>query len=329
MAGTAKCSRRAFFDLLRLGIFLPVFSRAARAQAYPARPVRLVVGFPPGGPNDTLARLMGRWLSERLGQPFLIENRPGASGNIATEAVVHAPPDGYTFLLIGPANAITASVSANLNFNFLRDIVPIAGITREPLVMVVHPSVPARTVPEFLAYANANPGMVKMASTGEGSSPHVSGELFKMMARVTLAVAQYDGGGPALEALIGGEAQVMFEPISAAIEPIRSGKLRALAVTTSTRSEALPDAPSVGESVPGYEASAVTGIGAPRNVAVDIVEKLNEAANAAFADPHMKKRLADTGGTPLAVSPAEFASIMAEETEKWAKVITFSRAKPN
>jgi len=325
----ANRSRRWFFHLVRLGIFLPLLSRAARAQAYPARPVRLLVGFPAGGPNDTLARLIGQWLSERLGQPFLIENRPGASGNTATEAVVRAPPDGYTLLLIGPANAITASASRNLNFDFLRDIAPIAGITREPLVMVVHPAVPARTVMEFIAYAKANPGTLKLASTGEGSSPHVSGELFKMMAGVDLAVVKYAGGGPALAGLIGGEAHVMFEPMSAAIEPVRSGRLRAIAVTTARRCEALPDVPTVGESIPGYEASAVSGVGAPRQVSVEIVERLNNAVNAAFADPRMQKRIADTGGTPLPGSPAEFARIMAEETEKWAKVIEFSRAKPN
>jgi tripartite-type tricarboxylate transporter receptor subunit TctC len=328
-AGIANHSRRWFFHLVRLGIFLPILSAAARAQAYPARPVRLLVGFPAGGPNDTLARLIGQWLSERLGQPFVIENRPGASGNIATEAVVRAPPDGYTLLLIGPANAITASASTNLNFDFLRDIAPIAGITREPLVMVVHPSVPSKTVPEFMAYAKAAPGAVKLASTGEGSSPHVSGELFRMMAGLDLAVVQYAGGGPALAGLIGGEAHAMFEPMSAAIEPVRSGKLRALAVTTAARCEALPDLPTVAESIPGYEASAVTGIGAPRQIPVEIVERLNRGVNAAFADPRMKERIADSGGTPIPGSSAEFATVMAEETKKWAKVIAFSRTKPN
>jgi tripartite-type tricarboxylate transporter receptor subunit TctC len=330
-------SRRGFLHLVRLvarpsllfGVLFPVLPRPASAQAYPVRPVRLLVGFPAGGPNDTLARLMGQWLPERLGQPFLVENLPGSSGNIATEAVVRAPPDGYTLLLVGPANAISASVSSNLNFSFLRDIAPIAGITREPLVMVVHPSVPTRTVAQFMAYAKADPAAVKMAATGEGSSPHVSGELFKMMAGIDLSIAQYAGGGPALRALTGGEAQVMFEPISAAIEAIRSGQLRALAVTTAMRCEALPDVPTMAESLPGYEASAVTGIGAPRDIPVETVDILNQAINAAFADPQMKQRLADTGGMPLPGSPAQFARTMAEETEKWAKVIKSSRAKPN
>ena len=247
----ASPSRRWFFHLMRFGIFIPVLSRAAEAQAYPGRPVRLMVGFPPGGPNDTLARLIGQWLSERLGQPFQVQNRSGSSGNIATEEVVRASPDGHTLLLVGPANAITAAVSANLTFDFLRDIAPIAGITREPLVMVVHPSVPARTVVQFLTYVKATPGALKMAATGQTSSPHVSGELFKMMAGIDVTIVQYAGGGPALEALIRGEAQMMFEPLSAAIDGIRSGKLRALAVTTAARCEALPDVPSLGESVAG------------------------------------------------------------------------------
>jgi tripartite-type tricarboxylate transporter receptor subunit TctC len=297
-------------------------------QAYPSKPVRFVVGFPAGGPNDILGRLVAQWLSERLGQPFAVENRPGASGNIATGVVVRAPPDGYTLLLVGPANAINAS-QENLDINFLRDIAPVAGITREPLVMVVHPSVPANTVPEFLAYAKANPGTVKMASTGKASSPHVSGELLRMMTRIDLAFVQYVGGGPALKALIDAQVQVMFEPMSAAIDSIRTGKLRALAVTTATRSGALPDIPTMGESVPGYEASAVTGIGAPKNIAAEIVATLNKEINAAFADAEMKARLVATGGTPLAGSPADFGKVMAAETEKWAKVVKLSGAKPD
>jgi tripartite-type tricarboxylate transporter receptor subunit TctC len=308
---------------------LPAISLPASAQAYPARPVRFVVGFPAGGPNDILARLMAEWLSQRLGQPFNVENQPGASGNIATEAVVRAPPDGHTVLLVGPANAISGSLYPNLTFNFLRDIAPVAGITREPLVMVVHPAVPATTAAEFISYAKANAGGIKMASTGNGSSPHVSGELFKIMTGLELTVVHYAGGGPALKAMIEGQAAMMFEPMSAAIEPIRSGKLRAIAVTTAMRSPALPDVPTLSEAVPGYEASAVTGIGVPRATPAQIVDMLNGAINAAFGDAAMQKRLAATGGSPLPGSPAEFGRLMAEETEKWGKVVRASGTKPN
>jgi tripartite-type tricarboxylate transporter receptor subunit TctC len=290
--------------------------------------VRFVVSFPAGGPNDILGRLMAQWLSERLGQPFVVENRPGASGNIGTEAVVRAPADGHTLLLVGPANAISASLYQNLNFDFMRDIAPVAGITREPLVMVVHPSVAAKTVPELIADAKANPGKIRMASTGNGSSPHVTGELFKMMTGVDVAVVHYAGGGPALKAMIDGQAEMMFEPMSAAIEPIRTSKLRPLAVTTATRSQALPEIPTMGDFVPGYEASAVTGIGAPRGTPVEIVDKLNKEINAAFADPKMKGRLADTGGAVLPGSPADFETLIAGEVEKWGKVIRFSGTKP-
>ncbi len=321
--------RRAFLNLAMGAVILAALPSPARSQAYPARPVRFIVGFPAGGPNDILARLMGEWLSQRLGQPFVVENRPGASGNIATEAVVRAPADGYTLLLVGPANAISASLYDNLGFNFLRDIAPVAGITREPLVMVVHPSVPATTVAEFIAHAKAEPGKLKMASTGNGSSPHVSGELFKIMTRLGLPVVHYAGGGPALKAMIDGQAQMMFEPMSAAIEPIRTGKLRPLAVTTATRSPALPDVPSLGDVVPGYEASAVTGIGVPSGTPADTVETLNKAVNAAFADPTMKARLADTGGMMLAGSPAQFGQLLADETAKWGAVVKASGAKPN
>ena len=321
--------RRAFLNLAMGAVILAALPSPARSQAYPARPVRFIVGFPVGGPNDILARLMGEWLSQRLGQPFVVENRPGASGNIATEAVVRAPADGYTLLLVGPANAISASLYDNLGFNFLRDIAPVAGITREPLVMVVHPSVPATTVAEFIAHAKAEPGKLKMASTGNGSSPHVSGELFKIMTRLGLPVVHYAGGGPALKAMIDGQAQMMFEPMSAAIEPIRTGKLRPLAVTTATRSPALPDVPSLGDVVPGYEASAVTGIGVPSGTPADTVETLNKAVNAAFADPTMKARLADTGGMTLAGSPAQFGQLLADETAKWGAVVKASGAKPN
>ena len=310
-----------------LGAAFATMPKAARGQSYPARPIHLIVGFPPGGPNDILGRLMGQWLSGRLGQPVIVENRPGASGNIATEAVVRAPGDGYTLLLVGPANAINPSIYDNLNHNFLRDIAPVAAITREPLVMLVHPSVPAKTVQEFVAYAKANPDKVNMASTGNGSSPHVSGLLFKMMAGVDVTVVHYAGGGPALKGMIEGQAQVMFEPMSASIEPVRRGKLRALAVTTATRSDALPDIPALGEAVPGYEASAVTGIGAPANTPAEIIDKLNKEINAAFTDPAMKARLLEIGDTALPGSPADFGRLMAGETAKWAKVIKSSSAK--
>jgi len=320
--------RRRFLHLAAAAAVLPAAARIATAQSYPTRPVRFVVSFPAGGPNDILGRLMAQWLSERLGQPFVVENRPGASGNIGTEAVVRAPADGYTLLLVGPANAISASLYQNLNFDFLRDIAPVAGITREPLVMVVHPSVAAKTVPELIADAKANPGKIRMASTGKGSSPHVTGELFKMMTGVDVAVVHYAGGGPALKAMIDGQAEMMFEPMSAAIEPIRTGKLRPLAVTTATRSQALPDIPTMGDFVPGYEASAVTGIGVPRNTPAEIVDKLNKEVNAAFADAKMKARLADTGGAVLPGSPADFEKLVAGEVEKWGKVIKFSGTKP-
>ena len=324
-----KLLRRRFLQLAATAAVVPAVLEAASAQDYPTRPVRLVVGFPAGGPNDILGRLMAQWLSERLGQPVEVENWPGASGNIGTEAVVRAPPDGYTLLLVGPANAISGSLNANLSFNFLSDIAPVAGITREPLVMVVHPSVPARTVPEFIAYAKANPAKVKMASTGNGSSPHVTGELFKMMTGVDVVVVHYAGGGPALKAMIEGQAEMMFEPMSAAIEPIRSGKLRPLGVTTAARAQALSEVATVGESVPGYEASAVTGIGVPRNTPAEIIGRLNQAINAAFADPKMKARLADTGGAALPGSPADFGKLLVEETEKWAKVIKSSGTRQN
>jgi tripartite-type tricarboxylate transporter receptor subunit TctC len=308
-----------------LAATLTVASRTATAQTYPSRPVHLIIGFPAAGPNDILGRLMAQWLSERLGQPFVVENRPGASGNIATEAVVRAPADGHTLLLVGPANAINASLYDDLNFNFRRDIAPVAGITREPLVMLLHPSVSAKTVPELVAYAKANPGKIKMATTGNGSSPHVAGVLFTMMAGVDMVLAPYAGGGPALKDMIGGQVQMMFEPMSASIEPIRTGQLRPLAVTTTTRSAALPDVPTMGEFVPGYEASAVTGIGVPKDTPAGIVNRLNAEINAAFAHPAMKARFAATGGTVLPGSPADFGQLIAAETEKWAQVVKFSR----
>jgi tripartite-type tricarboxylate transporter receptor subunit TctC len=319
--------RRGLLHLVGLMAALPALPQVAAAQAYPARPVKLVVGFPAGGPNDILGRLVAQWLTERLGQPFVVENQPGQSGNIATAAVVRAPADGYTLLLVGPANAIAASLYPDLEFNFLRDIAPVAGITREPLVLLVHPSVRARSVTELIADSKAHPGTFRMASTGRGSSPHVSGELFKLMTGLELAVTHYAGGGPALRAMIEGQAQVMFEPMSASIEPVRSGKLRALAVTTATRSAALPDIPTLGEIVPGYEASAVTGIGAPKGTPTEIIATLNAAVQAAFADPAMKAKLADTGGDVLPGSPADFGRVLAAETDKWAKVVKSSGMK--
>ena len=321
--------RRRFLHWAGAGVLVPCMVRFARAESYPTRPIHFVVGFPVGGPNDILARLIGQWLSERLGQPVIIENRPGASGNIATEAVVHAPADGYTLLMVGPANAINGSLYNELQFNFLRDIAAVAAITREPLVLLVHPSVPAHSAPEFIAHAKANPGKITMASTGKGSSPHVSGLLFTMMTGLDLAIVQYGGGGPALKGLMEGQAHTMFEPMSASIAPIRAERLRALAVTTAARSAVLPDVPSLGDFVPGYEASAVTGIGVPANTSADIIDRLNSVINAAFADPAMKARLADTGGTALAGSPADFGRIMAGETEKWAKVILAANVKPD
>lgn len=319
--------RRRFLRLAAAAALVAASAPIALAQTYPTRPVTLVVGFPAGGPNDILGRLIAQWLSERLGQPVVVENKPGASGNIATEAVARAPADGTTLLLVGPANAINGSLYDNLNFNFLRDIAPVAAITREPLVMLVHPSVPAKTVAEFIALAKAEPGKITMASTGKGSSPHVSGLLFAMMTGVDLAIVQYGGGGPALKEMIAGNAQMMFEPMSASIGPIKAGKLRALAVTTATRSPALPEIPSVAESVPGYEASAVTGIGVPAHTPADIIERLNKEINAAFSDPTMKARLGDTGGIGLPGSAADFGRLMAAETEKWAKVIKSSGVK--
>jgi tripartite-type tricarboxylate transporter receptor subunit TctC len=323
-----KLPRRQFLHLAAGAAALPVVSRIAFAQAYPSRPVRIVVGFAPGGANDILARLIGQWLSERLGQPFVIENRPGGGSNIATEAVVRAPADGYTLLLVGPPQAINATLYDKLNFNFLRDIAPVAGIIRAPNVMEVNPSVPAKTVSEFIAYAKANPGRVNMASAGNGTGPHMAGELFKMMAGVNVVHVPYRGSGPALIDLLGGQVQVMFDALPPSMEHIRTGKLRALAVTTAARSPALPDVPTVSDFVPGYEASASFGVGAPRSTPADIVEKLNKEINVALAEPKMIARLADLGGTALPGSPADFAKLIAEETEKWGKVVKFANIKP-
>jgi tripartite-type tricarboxylate transporter receptor subunit TctC len=324
-----KLSRRQFLHLAAGAAALAAGSRSAHAQTYPTRLVRVIVPYSPGGPNDILARLMGQWLSERLGQPFVIDNRPGAGGNIGTEAVVKAPPDGYTLLLVSTSSVINATLYEKLNFNFSRDIAPVATFIRQPLVMLVNPLLPAKTVPEFIAYAKANPGKINMASAGTGTGPHVAGELFKMMTGVDMIHVPYRGGAPALTDLLGGQVQVAFIGSVASIEYIRTDKLRPLAVTTATRSEALPDIPTVGDFVPGYEASSWFGIGAPRGTPAEIVDKLNKEINAALTDPKMKARLADLGGMVFAGSPADFGKLIADETEKWAKVIKFSGAKPD
>jgi tripartite-type tricarboxylate transporter receptor subunit TctC len=319
--------RRQVLHLAAGAAALPFAPQIAQAQAYPTRPVRMVAPFAAGGPADILARLIGQWLSERLGQPFVIENRPGAAGNIGTEAVVKSPPDGYTLLLTGTPNTINATLYDKLNFNFIRDIAPVAGIVRFPLVMAVHPSVPSKTVPEFIAHAKANPGKINMASGGIGATPHVAGELFQMMTGVRMIHVPYRGAAPALTDLLAGQVQVYFANTVASIEYIRAGKLRPLAVTTATRSEALPDIPTVGEFVLGYEASGWSGIGSPKNTPSQIVDKLNTEINAGLADPNMKARLADLGGTVLAGSPADFGKLIAEETEKWGKVVKFTGIK--
>jgi tripartite-type tricarboxylate transporter receptor subunit TctC len=323
-----KLPRRAFLHLAACAAALPALSRIAWAQTYPSRPVNLVAGYAPGGGVDITARLIGQWLSERLGQQFVIENRPGANSNIATEAVVRAPADGYTLLLVTSANATNATLYDKLNFNFIRDIAPVASVMRYPYVMVVNPSVPAKSVPEFIAYAKANPRKLNMASPGIGSGVHIAGELFKMIAGVDMVHVPYRGAGPSLTDLIGGQVQVTFESMPAAIGYIRAGTLRALAVTTTRRSDALPDIPAVAEFVPGYEVSAWYGVGAPKATPAGIVEKLNKEINAGLADPKIKARLADLGGTPLVGSPADFGKLIADETEKWAKVVKFANIKP-
>ncbi len=301
--------------------------RTAKAQTYPARPVRWIVGFAAGGFNDLIARLIGQALSERIGQPVAIENRTGAAGNIATEAVVNAPADGYTLLLIGSSNTINPTLYEKLNFNFSRDIAPVASLVRVPLVMVVNPSFPARTVPEFIAYAKANPGKINMASGGSGGSPHVTGELFKMMTGISMQHVPYRGSAPAVSDLLSGQVQVLFDNVPSAIEHIRAGQLRALAVTTVARSDALPGIPSIAEFVPGYEASGIGGMGVPANTPAAIIDKLNQEINAILADPRMRSRLADLGATPLAGSPADFGKLLTEEIEKWRKVIRFASIK--
>ena len=323
-----KLRRRKFLRLAAGAAALPAVSHFAWAQSYPTRPVRLVVGFPPGGGTDIIARLIGQWLSERLGQQLVIENRPGAGSNIATEGVVRAAADGYTLLLVSAAHAINATLYDRLNYNFLRDIAPVAGVIRVPNLMEVNPSLPPKSVPEFIAYAKANPGKVNYASGGNGTAQHLAGELFKTMTGVDMAHVPYRGDAPALTDLIGGQVQVMFGNMPSSIEHIRAGKLRPLAVTTAARSEALPDLPPVGDFVPGYEASTWQGLGAPGNTPAEIVDKLNKEINAALSDPKIKARLADLGGTVLSGSPADFGRLIADETEKWGKVIRAANIKP-
>ena len=324
-----KLARRRFLYLAAGAAALPAVSRIATAQAYPTRPVRLIIGYPPGGSADITARLIGQWLSERLGQPVVVESRPGAGTNIATETVVNAPPDGYTLLLVAPANAINATLYEKLNHNFMRDIAPVAGLIRFPNVIVVNPSVPAKTVPEFIAYAKANPGKLNMASSGAGSTIHVSGELFKMMTGINMVHVPYRGGAPALTDLISGQVQVMFDNVPTSIEFIRAGKLRPLAVTTAARSNVLPDLPTVADFVPGYEASAWYGVGVPKGTPEAIIGKLNKETNAILADPKARARFDELGASLIAGSPAEFGQLVADETEKWAKVVKFSGARPD
>jgi tripartite-type tricarboxylate transporter receptor subunit TctC len=316
-----KFPRRQFLRLTAGAAAVSAASRIAAAQTYPSRPVRWIVGFAAGGGNDIVARLMGQWLSERTGQQFFIENRPGAGTNIATEVVVNAPSDGYTLLLVGLPNASNASLFDKLSFNFIRDITPIAGIMRVPNVLVVNPSVPAKTVPDFIAYAKSDPGKVNMASAGTGSGSHLAGELFKIMAGINLVHVPYRGNGPAITALLGGQVEVLFATLASSIEFIRTGKLRGLAVTTAMRSDALPDLPTVNEFVPGYEESSWYGVGAPRGTPAEVIDKINKEINAGLADPKMKAQLADLGGIEIAGSPVDFGKLIAEETEKWAKVI--------
>jgi tripartite-type tricarboxylate transporter receptor subunit TctC len=322
-----KLPRRQFLHLAAGAAALPAVSRIAWAQDYPSRPVRIVVGLTAGSASDIVARLMGQWLSERLGQQFIVENRPGAGTNIAAEAVVRSAPDGYTLLLAASPNAINASLYEKLSFNFIRDIAPVAAISREPNVVLVNPSVPTRTVPEFIAYAKANPGRINMASAGNGTTSHLAGEMFKMMAGIDLVHVPYRGGGPALTDLLAGQVQVFFPPMVVPIGQVRAGKLRALAVTTATRSEALPEIPTVGEFVPGYEASVWFGLGAPKGTPAEIIDKLNRETNAALADPKIKARIAESGGNALAGSPADFGKLIADETEKWGKLIRAANIK--
>jgi tripartite-type tricarboxylate transporter receptor subunit TctC len=323
-----KLPRGNFLHLTAGAAALPALAHVAVAQTYPSRPVRMIVPFAPGGTSDILARLMGQWLSERLGQPFVIENRPGANSNIGTEAVVRAPSDGYTLLLVTAAAAINATFYEKLSFNFIRDITAVAGIVRASSVMVVNPSVPATTVPEFIAYAKSKPGKTTMASAGKGAPSHLAGELFKTMAGVDMVHVPYRGGGPAVTDLIAGQVQVVFPTIVESIEYIRASRLRALAVTSATRSDALPGIPTLGEFLPGYEASGWFGIGAPKSTSSEVVDQLNKQINEGLADPKMKARFADLGGVPMPMTPADFGKLIADETEKWGKVIRAANIKP-
>jgi tripartite-type tricarboxylate transporter receptor subunit TctC len=320
--------RRQFLHLATGAVAFSALVSSARAQTYPTRPVRLIIGFPAGGPTDIVGRVIAQWLSERLGQEFVVENRAGAASNIGTEAALRAPPDGYTLLQVTSSNAVNATFYDKLNFNLMNDMAPVAGIIRVPFVMEINPSIPAKSVPEFIAYAKANPGKINMASGGIGTSTHIAGEFFKMMAGVNLIHVPYRGSAPALTDLIGGQVHVMFDILPSSLQHIRSGTLRGLAVSSATRSEVLPDRPALGDSLPGYEASAWYGIGAPRNTPSDIVEKLNHEINAGLADAKTKARLAELGGTVTPGSPADFGKFVAQEIEKWGKVIKFSGARP-
>jgi tripartite-type tricarboxylate transporter receptor subunit TctC len=319
---------RFVLRLARAAAVACAISQSALALDYPAKPVRLIVGVAPGGANDTVARLVAQPLSERLGQPIVVENRPGAGGNIGLEAAANAPPDGYTLLFATSANALSVAFYDKANVNFARDITPVTSLVRGPLIMEVNPSFPAKTIPEFIAYAKANPGRINVASAGNGSAPHVAGELFKMMAGIDIVHVPYRGGGPALVDLLGGQVQMMFGVITSSVEYIRAGKLRALAVSTAMRAEALPDLPTVGDFLPGYEASDWYGICAPKGTPAEIVGRLNAEINAGLADPRLKARLAELGGTPLPGSPAAFGKLIADETEKWGKVVRTAHMKP-
>ncbi len=322
-----KFQRRQFLHLAAGAAVLPAVSKIAKAEAYPTRPIRLIVGYTPGGSADLTGRLMGQWLSERLGQPIVVENRPGGGTNIATEAVVHAPPDGYTLLLAAPANAINATLYGKLNFDFLRDTEPVAGIIRFPNVVVVNPSLPVKSIPELIAYAKANPGKLNMASSGNGSTIHMSGELFKMRTGIDMVHVPYRGGAPALTDLIAGQVHVMFDNLPTCAEHVKSGKLRGLAVTSTTRSAVLPDLPTVADFLPGYEASAWYGFAAPKNTPAEIIDRLNKETNAVLAEPAVKTRFAELGAMLLPGSAADFGKLLADETEKWGKVVKFAGAK--
>jgi tripartite-type tricarboxylate transporter receptor subunit TctC len=322
-----KFPRRAFMHLAVGAAALPAVPRISRAQAYPSRPVRIVVGFPAGGATDIQARLMGEWLTDRLGQQFIVENKPGASGNIGTETVAKAPADGYTLLQVVTPHAINAALYTNLSFDFIRDIAPVICAARLAYVVVVNPSVPATTLPEFIAYAKANPGKINYGSAGQGTPQNIACELFKMMTGVNLVHVPYRGGAPAVADLISGHVQVIFAPVSESIQQIKAGKLRALAVTTAARLDVFPDLPTVGDFVPGYEASGFAGIGAPKNTPAEIIDMLNKELNAGLADSKIKARIVELGGTVLGGSPAAFATIISDATEKWAKVIKFAGVK--